>query len=91
MADIVSFGVAPVAMGFAAGLRGGWDALCFVIFVACGISRLARYNVTATTLADAAGKVRYFEGLPIPSSLLLVVLMFVLAVTGNWETRATKR
>jgi len=85
LADIVSFGVAPVAMGFAAGMRGGWDSLCFAVFVACGIGRLARYNVTATTLADATGKVRYFEGLPIPSSLLLVVLIFVLALTGNWQ------
>jgi len=85
LADIVSFGVAPAAMAFAVGLRGGWDALCLMFFVACGISRLARYNVTAATLADNAGKVRYFEGLPIPSSLLLVTVMFVLALTGNWQ------
>jgi len=85
LADVVSFGVAPAAMAFALGLRGGWDALCLMYFVACGISRLARYNVTATALADATGKVRYFEGLPIPSSLLLVGVMFALAVTGNWH------
>src|SRR5689334_16663620 len=51
LADVVSFGVAPAAMAFAAGLRGGWDALFLVYFVGCGISRLARYNVTASTLA----------------------------------------
>jgi len=85
LADIVSFGVGPAAMGFAAGLRGGWDALFLMYFVACGISRLARYNVTASTLSDQAGKVRYFEGLPIPSSLLLVLVLAVLAGLGHWQ------
>ena len=90
LADAVSFGVAPAAMGFAAGMRGGWDALCLVAFVGCGISRLARYNVTATALSDpaaAAGtaKVKYFEGMPIPTSLLLVIVLVVLAATGRWQ------
>ena len=49
-----------------------------MFFVACGISRLARYNVTAASLSAATGKVPYFEGLPIPSSLLLVTLWVVL-------------
>jgi CDP-diacylglycerol--serine O-phosphatidyltransferase len=85
LADVVSFGVGPSAMAFSVGLRGGWDCLCLMFFVACGISRLARYNVTAPALAERAGKVTYFEGLPIPSSLLLVILLGVLAWTGNWQ------
>lgn len=83
LADIVSFGVAPAVMGFAVGLRGGWDLLCLLAFVACGISRLARYNVTAEALADAHGKVRYFEGFPIPSSLLIALGLAVLFATGR--------
>ena len=90
LADAVSFGVAPAAMAFAAGLRGGWDAAFLVYFVGCGISRLARYNVTAESLSDPAAqrgraKVTHFEGLPIPSSLLLVVLFAILAGTGRWQ------
>ena len=85
LADIVSFGVAPAAMAFAAGFRGGWDALCLMSFVGCGISRLARYNVTAATLAERTGKVTYFEGLPIPSSLLLVALLAALAGAERWQ------
>jgi len=85
LADVVSFGVAPAAMGFAAGLRGGWDALFLIIFVGCGISRLARYNVTASTLSDDSGKVTHFEGLPIPTSLLLVTLIATLAALGRWQ------
>ncbi|GMV40191.1 MAG: hypothetical protein AMXMBFR64_19070 [Myxococcales bacterium] len=77
LSDIVSFGVAPAVLGFALGLRGGWDAVVLVIFVACGIARLARFNVTAAALSDERGKVRYFEGTPIPASLLLVLLLAV--------------
>ena len=86
----MSFGVAPAAMGFAAGMRGGLDAPFLIYFVGCGISRLARYNVTADEVTEAAAdpgaaKVTHFEGLPIPSSLLLVVLLAVLAATGHWQ------
>lgn len=83
LADVVSFGVAPAVMGFAVGLRGAWDLVCLLSFVACGISRLARYNVTAETLSDARGKVKYFEGLPIPTSLLITALLAILFATGH--------
>jgi CDP-diacylglycerol--serine O-phosphatidyltransferase len=43
---------------------------------------LARYNITAEALSDGAGKVKYFEGTPIPTSLLLVMLMFWAATQG---------
>lgn len=75
LADVVSFGVAPAAVGFALGLRGLLDALVLVYFVGCGISRLARFNVTAAALAGPSGKVRYYEGTPIPTSLLLVAVL----------------
>ncbi len=84
LADVISFGVAPAALGFGAGLDGAWDALVLVYFVACGVSRLARYNITAEALAaDASGKVKYFEGTPIPSSVLLVGLMALAAWRGH--------
>jgi CDP-diacylglycerol---serine O-phosphatidyltransferase len=83
LADIVSFGVAPAALAFAAGLRGGWDWVILIYFVCCGVSRLARYNVTAVTLSEGGDKVRYFEGTPIPTS---VVLTGVLAVAA-WQNR----
>ena len=85
LADIVSFGVAPAVLGYAVGLDGGWDALCLVVFVAAGISRLARYNVTSVSLSDAKGKVKYYEGLPIPSSLLIAALLVALAASGRWH------
>lgn len=48
------------------------------MWVVCGVSRLARFNVTAADLADATtGKVKYFDGTPIPSSILIVALLGV--------------
>ena len=80
LADIVSFGVAPAVLGYTLGLRGFWDAVILTFFVCCGISRLARFNVTASALTNVAtGKVRYFEGLPIPTSIVLVVAMALLS------------
>jgi CDP-diacylglycerol---serine O-phosphatidyltransferase len=75
LADVISFGVAPAALGFAAGLQGGWDAMALVFFICCGVSRLARYNVTAESLSAGSDKVAYFEGTPIPTSVVLVGLL----------------
>jgi CDP-diacylglycerol--serine O-phosphatidyltransferase len=84
LADIISFGVAPAVLGFTLGLRGGWDMVVLTYFIVCGVSRLARFNVTAGALADPdTGKVKYFEGTPIPSSILLVVLLGIAFYLGR--------
>ena len=83
LADIISFGVAPAAIGFAAGLRGGWDWVMLTYFVCCGVSRLARYNVTAERLSEGADKVVYFEGTPIPTTVLLIGVL----VWAAWQDR----
>src|SRR6478735_10005442 len=84
LSDVISFGVAPAVLGFTLGLRGGWDMVCLSYFVVCGVSRLARFNVTAADLADAStGKVKYFEGTPIPTSIALVVLLGVAFAIGR--------
>jgi CDP-diacylglycerol--serine O-phosphatidyltransferase len=83
LADIVSFGVAPATLGFAAGLRGAWDWVALIYFVCCGVSRLARFNVTAEKLSEGGNKVAYFEGTPIPTS---VVLTGILAWAA-WQER----
>lgn len=83
LADVISFGVAPAALGYACGLQGGWDWVVLSYFVGCGVSRLARYNVTAESLSGTEGKVKYFEGTPIPSSVLIVGLLAVAACAGR--------
>jgi CDP-diacylglycerol---serine O-phosphatidyltransferase len=83
LSDVISFGVAPAALAFAAGMQGGWDAAALLYFVCCGVSRLARYNVTAESLAGDSGKVKYFEGTPIPTSVLLTALLAFAAWQGR--------
>ena len=75
LADILSFGAAPAVLAFAAGINGGWDIAALIYFVCCGVSRLARFNVTAEQLSDGGDKVAYFEGTPIPTSVLLSVIL----------------
>jgi CDP-diacylglycerol--serine O-phosphatidyltransferase len=83
LADVISFGVAPAAIGFAAGMRGGWDAAILVYFVCCGVSRLARFNVTAEKLSEGGDKVKYFEGTPIPTSVVIVAVLALAAWQGR--------
>jgi len=83
LADIISFGVAPAVLGFAAGLQGGWDAVVLAYFICCGVSRLARYNVTAESLSGDSDKVAYFEGTPIPTSVVLTAVLALAAWQGR--------
>lgn len=82
LADIISFGVAPAVIAYGCGMQGLYDRIVLAYFVACGVSRLARYNITAEALSEGGAKVRYFEGTPIPTSLLLVMLLFAAATQG---------
>ena len=87
LADVISFGVAPAALAFACGARGGWDAVVLVYFVCCGVSRLARYNVTAEAMSVEAGKVTYFEGTPIPTRVVLTAIL----ASAAWQGRIGER
>lgn len=87
LADVISFGVTPAVIGYTLGLRGFWDVMILTYFVCCGISRLARFNVTSATLTNAStGKVKYFEGTPIPTSVLIILILAIfyrLGLTGE--------
>jgi len=76
LADLISFGVAPALLAFTVGLRTYLDTVVLTGFICCGLARLARFNATVALVPkDASGKSRYFEGLPIPSSLVLVSVL----------------
>lgn len=83
LADVISFGVAPAIIAYGCGMQGLYDRIVLAFFVACGVSRLARYNVTAETLSQGTDKVKYFEGTPIPTSIVLVFVLAMAAWTGN--------
>ena len=80
--EVISFGVAPAVIAYRVGINGLWDRMILIYFVVCGVCRLARYNVTAETLSLGCDKVKYFEGTPIPSSLLLVIVIAIAAGFG---------
>ena len=82
LADVISFGVAPAMIAYGCGMQGLYDRIVLAYFVACGVSRLARFNVTADALSEGTGKVKYFEGTPIPTSIVLVLLMALAAWLG---------
>jgi CDP-diacylglycerol--serine O-phosphatidyltransferase len=82
LADVISFGVAPAILAYGCGMQTILDRIVLVFFVACGVSRLARYNITADALSEGSGKVKYFEGTPIPTSLALVTVLFVASLNG---------
>ncbi len=69
LADMVSFGVAPAMLAYAAGLqtlgRIGW-AVAF-LYCAAAALRLARFNV-----AQGSVPKNYFQGLPSPAAAALV-------------------
>src|SRR5262252_6757368 len=83
LADVISFGVAPAAIAFAAGLNTFVDQVILMYFVGCGVSRLARFNVTAETLSAGTGKVKYFEGTPIPTSVVPLALVMLASAYGE--------
>ena len=82
LADVISFGVAPAAIAYATGLNTWIDSVVLLIFALCGLSRLARYNVTAEALDALARKFTYFEGTPIPTS---IVPLGILVAAFHWQ------
>ncbi|EIN07495.1 CDP-diacylglycerol--serine O-phosphatidyltransferase [Punctularia strigosozonata HHB-11173 SS5] len=83
LADLISFGVAPALCAFIVGLNTYLDTVVLTGFICCGLARLARFNVTAALIPKGkGGKASYFEGLPIPSSLVLVGVLALFARQG---------
>ncbi|KAL1922033.1 uncharacterized protein VTP21DRAFT_10675 [Calcarisporiella thermophila] len=88
LADLVSFGVAPAVCAFAVGMRTWADTLVLTSFIACGIARLARFNATvAEAPKDQTGKIKYFEGVPIPCNMFLVGMLAYFVRRGWTEDR----
>ncbi|ETN45444.1 CDP-diacylglycerol-serine O-phosphatidyltransferase [Cyphellophora europaea CBS 101466] len=81
LADLVTFGVSPAAAAFSIGFRTPVDQLLLTFYVLCGLTRLARFNVTVAMLPkDKTGKSKYFEGVPVPFACFATC-----AVTATWS------
>jgi archaetidylserine synthase len=79
LSDVISFGVAPAVVSYAALSNLGSFALVFpAFFMVCGILRLARFNVS--------GKKDGFEGIPITAGGFIVALfLMVKDIVPNFE------
>jgi CDP-diacylglycerol---serine O-phosphatidyltransferase len=69
MSDLVSFGVAHVLLFYSLSSPGVLGTIVTLFFVACGMFRLARYNISEGT---------GFEGEPITVNGVLFPLLFLL-------------
>src|SRR5258708_6709159 len=88
LADVIGFGIAPAALGFAWGVqfvapplvgavleyvrRAGYFLSFF--YLLCGAARRARFNVQKNPIPKNPGRPdrKYFVGLPIPAAAALV-------------------
>jgi CDP-diacylglycerol--serine O-phosphatidyltransferase len=87
----ISFGVAPAVAAWTLGLRTIPDTLVLTSYICSGIARLARFNATVALVPkDATGKSKYFEGLPIPSSLFICAAMAISLKNGYYVTAGGK-
>lgn len=84
LADLISFSVSPAIIAFAIGFRTTFDTLILSFWVLCGLTRLARFNVSTNNIPkDSTGKSQYFEGLPVPLNLIWVVFFASLVYTDR--------
>lgn len=84
LADLISFGVSPATVAFAIGFQSTVDVLILSFWVLCGLTRLARFNISSNKIPkDKLGKSKYFEGLPIPTNVFWVLTMAILVYTDR--------
>lgn len=91
LADALSFGMAPAVMAYRWSLHqlGRVGMLIAFVYLACGIIRLARFNVLSTDTDGAPttpGK--YILGLPIPAAAGILISIIVAHVLTGTLTSA---
>ena len=95
LADVMSFGLLPAAIGYCLFVQSGDHgilatvvtvAIC-VLYVLCGLIRLAWFNVTEEEMQARGEKRTYYVGLPITvASLIISVSYFIIAGLPNVST-----
>lgn len=79
LCDLVCFGVLPAVIGYNINKVSKLYGIVACVFVLAGLIRLAYYNVTEEERQDETDENRkYFKGLPITSSSLIVPLVYCL-------------
>ncbi len=90
LADAVAFGIAPAFLVYRWGLEplGTLGLVIAFVFGACGIMRLARFNVLASQPSE--GPSTHFLGLPIPlaAGTLVAIILAHVSMTGKMQSSA---
>jgi len=91
LADIISFGVLPAAIGYCGDgdavhkfITLGWfDTVIFPIYLMAALIRLAYYNVIETELHGQNKKRTYYEGLPVTSVAIIIPVVYAICHIFN--------
>lgn len=67
LADTVEFVVLPVVIMLSLGMDSIIDVIIYAIFIMCGVSRLAYFNVNASL----DNPVKFYNGLPVTSTAII--------------------
>jgi CDP-diacylglycerol--serine O-phosphatidyltransferase len=93
LADMVTFGLAPAALAWVAGVSAGLDQNLLwaagAVYAACAAIRLARYNVKQALPKRA--KSSDFEGLPSPAAAGLVAGLLILGGVNDLDLQIRER
>ena len=75
LADVMGFLALPTAICISMGMRRWYHILVLLVFCVCGIARLAFFNAED---ADGGEPVKYYRGLPVTYTALILPLVYLL-------------
>ncbi len=76
LCDAISFGFVPCFIAYSFGFNTWFDLIVYCLFILCGVIRLAYFNTLANFNPNK--KVKYFRGVPIPASVFVISVLFLL-------------
>jgi CDP-diacylglycerol--serine O-phosphatidyltransferase len=80
LCDMVCFGVTPVVISYQMGLNKPWGIAIEILFVLCGVIRLAYFNVLEELKHSDPGmdEKKGYRGLPITTITIIYPIVFLL-------------
>ena len=79
LADLICFGVLPVAIGYSIGMTRWYEVVVLIVYVLAALIRLAYYNVTEDELEFCENTRRvYYDGLPVTTAAILIPVIYTL-------------
>lgn len=86
LADIISFGIFPVIIGYSLGLDTLGHMFIHILYVLTALIRLAYFNVTEMELKKISDEPRkFYEGLPVTS--IAIIIPFIYFVSSYFNLR----